>query len=245
MKYSFPICRNPVPAITTAEMVEVDRLMMEEYGIRLSQMMELAGRNLADLTEILIDDKTVPICVCAGTGNNGGGGMTAARHLANRGYLVSAYLIGDSARLKPVPAERWQTLRRMKNVTCLPSLPEEDVLSRSFLLDAVIGYGLQGPVRGSVAKYLPRVKSGRPAFILALDAPTGLDTTAGAITGNVISAQATLTLALPKKGLLTPPARVKTGQLFLADIGVPDDILTAIGHSCPSLFAPGPILRLP
>ncbi|MGQ9850748.1 MAG: NAD(P)H-hydrate epimerase, partial [Aggregatilineaceae bacterium] len=81
-----------IPAITTAQMAEVDRLMIEEYGILLIQMMENAGRNLAEqarrmLGGDLTDRRIVVLC---GAGNNGGGGMVAARHLHNRGARVQA-----------------------------------------------------------------------------------------------------------------------------------------------------------
>ncbi|MEZ4557896.1 MAG: NAD(P)H-hydrate epimerase [Caldilineaceae bacterium] len=81
---------TPIPALTTAQMQEVDRLMVEEYHIELLQMMENAGRNLAVLATRLLDDDIAdrPIVVLAGRGNNGGGGLVAARHLLNWGAWV-------------------------------------------------------------------------------------------------------------------------------------------------------------
>ena len=90
----------PLPAITTAQMTEVDRLMIEEYGILLIQMMENAGRNLAEQARRMMGGDLTGrhILVLCGAGNNGGGGMVAARHLVNRGAHVQVKLVGDWVR---------------------------------------------------------------------------------------------------------------------------------------------------
>ena len=83
---------DPVPAVSTAQMREVDRSMPEDFGIDLARMMENAGRNLADLGQALVTPRTA--IVLAGPGGNGGGGLAAARHLHNRGVTVSVMLAG-------------------------------------------------------------------------------------------------------------------------------------------------------
>jgi NAD(P)H-hydrate epimerase len=95
--------------LNTEQMREVDRLMIEDYHISLLQMMENAGRNLADLAQFLLDGMVFgkTILVLCGQGNNGGGGMVAARHLHNRGARVKVYLAGKAAGLKPEPARQW------------------------------------------------------------------------------------------------------------------------------------------
>src|SRR5574341_62442 len=105
-----------LPVLTTEQMIEVDRLMVEEWGIILFQMMENAGRNFAELARRqfggAIQGKR--IAVLCGIGNNGGGGMTAARHLHNWGGHVDAILVGDEDRLKDVPAQQWQILQKLR-----------------------------------------------------------------------------------------------------------------------------------
>jgi NAD(P)H-hydrate epimerase len=95
-----------IPVLTTEQMIEVDRLMIEEYGILLIQMMENAGRNLAEQARRMVGGELTGrrIVVLCGRGNNGGGGMVAARHLNNRGAMVEVVLAGDPAGLKEVPA---------------------------------------------------------------------------------------------------------------------------------------------
>jgi len=207
-----------LPAITTAQMAEVDRLMIEEYGILLIQMMENAGRNLAEQARRMVGGNLTSrhILVLCGAGNSGGGGMVAARHLHNRGAHVQAKLVGDSTHLGDVPAHQWRILNAMGiTSSVIPTLESIDLI-----IDAMIGYGLTGDPRGQVAEWIERVNAAQ-CPVLALDTPSGLDTTTG-VPGNLcIRATATLTLALPKVGLLTAEADSVVGELYLADISVP------------------------
>lgn len=231
----------PLPAITTAQMAEVDRLMIEEYGILLIQMMENAGRNLAEQARRMVGGDLTGrhILVLCGAGNNGGGGMVAARHLSNRGAYVQAKLVGDSAQLKDIPAHQWRILKTLGITDDVnPTLDAADLI-----IDAMIGYGLTGNPRGQVAEWIARVNTAL-CPVLALDTPSGLDTTTG-IPGNpCIKAKATLTLALPKVGLLTPEAIPFVGELYLADISVPPSLYRRLDIRVPPLFAADTLLRI-
>lgn len=111
------------------------------------------------------------------------------------------------------------------------------------ILDALIGYGLSGNPRGRTAEWIGWMnRSGSP--VLALDTPSGLDTTSGLPGDPCVRAAATLTLALPKTGLLAPSARPFVGDLFLADISVPPELYRRIGLVVPPLFLTDPILRI-
>ena len=230
-----------IPALTTAQMAEVDRLMIEEYGIVLIQMMENAGRNLAKLARRMLDGKLAgrKIAVLCGAGNNGGGGMVAARHLHNRGADIQVKLIADPDKLKNIPAHQWRILQTM-GIAVEYTL---ELARADLILDAIIGYGLTGNPRGEAAEWIKRAHgSGRP--ILALDAPSGLNTTTGAPGQPCIRATATLTLALPKTGLIAPQAQPLVGELYLADIGVPPELYRRIGLEVGTLFAEDTIIRI-
>lgn len=232
-----------LPVLTTDQMIEVDRLMIEEWGIHLIQMMENAGRHLAELARRRLGGtaKGHRVIVLCGSGNNGGGGMTAARHLHNWGAHVQALLTGDESRLKEIPAHQWQILNKLGVVRSSLEFRGTDLI-----LDAMLGYGAKGNPRTATAEWIQRAnKSGFP--IVSLDAPSGLDTTTGIPGSPCIHASATLTLALPKTGLLAPTARQFVGDLYLADIGVPPEL-----YAAPSLrlhvispFAEDPIIELP
>lgn len=231
-----------IPTLSTEQMREVDRLMTEVYQIDLLQMMENAGRNLALLAKRLLDDEIAdrPIVVLAGRGNNGGGGLTAARHLLNWGAWVQIVLTHPVEEYQGAPAQQLATLQAMGAPLAWAEegweLPPADLI-----IDALIGYGLRAAPQGKVRDLIQLANSNR-APILSLDAPSGLDTTSGQLFTPHIQATATMTLALPKTGLLTGAA--VCGDLYLADIGVPPQLYAELGLDVPPLFAQDTILPL-
>ncbi len=230
-----------IPAITTQQMMEVDRLMSEQYGIQLVQMMENAGRQLAELGRQMLGGSVSAkrIGVLCGAGNNGGGGMAAARHLHNWGAEILLKLFSPADKLKDVPASQYAILNRMG----IADRGAFDLNAVDLILDAMIGYGLQGDPRGEMAEWIRRAnRSTRP--VLALDVPSGLDSTSG-IPGNpCIQAAATLTLALPKTGLLAPGAGQFVGELHLADISVPPELYTRLGIQVPGVFQHDALIKI-
>ena len=231
-----------IPSLTTAQMIEVDRLMIEVYGISLEQMMENAGRNLAELARQRLGGqvKDHQITVLCGAGNNGGGGMVAARHLHNWGADVCVVLASDPHTLKDVPAHQWSILKAIQLY-----LVNFDLGSSALILDALLGYGSQGDPRPPIKDWIERANaSGIP--ILSLDSPSGLDTTTGKPGEPCIHAEATMTLALPKTGLLTTQAKPFVGELYLADIGIPPELYASptLGFVIGSIFAENSILQV-
>jgi len=222
-----------VPALTVEQMREVDRLMVEDLGIDLARMMENAGSHLAALAIDLFAPGTVGVLV--GPGGNGGGGLTTARHLANRGTGVRVVLSHAEDRQAPVPAQQLAIVRRM-GVAIDNEPPSADLV-----IDALIGYSLHGPPRGRTAELI-RWANGSGAPVLSLDVPSGLDATTGDITKPCVRATATMTLGLPKSGLETAAEIV--GRLFLADISIPHSLYERIGVAVPPLFGESTIVEL-
>ena len=238
-----------VPSVSTGQMREVDRLMIEEYGIVLLQMMENAGRNLAGLAAGLTGGAAgKSILVLAGSGNNGGGGMTAARHLSNMGGRVRVLLSAAPGKLVGAPAHQASTLRAMSvNLLEAEGTPEEAVqgaiMEADLIIDALIGYSLAGAPRGQAAALIEAANaSGRP--ILSLDVPSGIDSGSGSVFQPSIKAAATLTLALPKTGLTTPEARERVGELYLGDLSVPPGLYRRLGLDVAPLFAEESVIRI-
>lgn len=222
---------NGIPAITTDQMREVDRVMIEDLGIELIQMMENAGRNLALLAVRRYSPGSVT--VLAGPGGNGGGGMAAARHLANRGIRVSVTPVGAIEEMAPIPAQQARILGQMGVEF------SDDPGHADLILDAMLGYSLMGDPRGRAAELIHMVND-RNDPILSLDTPSGLDTTTGRVGDPCIRADATMTLALPKTGLTEAPEVV--GDLYLADISVPPPVYLAFGIELQDPFAEGPVV---
>ncbi len=222
--------------------------MVEQFGIQLLQMMENAGRNLALLAKriLSVEDEVDaledrPIVVLAGRGNNGGGGLAAARHLLNWGAWVQIVLTHPPTELSPgATRDQFSILQNMDAPLAWAEegweLPPADLI-----VDALIGYGLSGDPRGRTADLIQLANSS-VAPILSLDAPSGLDPTGGHLSVPHVSATATMTLALPKRGLLQPEARAACGQLYLADIGVPPALYEHFDLEVPPLFARDTVL---
>jgi NAD(P)H-hydrate epimerase len=204
-----------VPAVTADQMREIDRIAMEETGPNLFQMMENAGRNLAALAlELLgVQWNQKKIVVLAGTGGNGGGGICAARHLANREMDVELCLAKPD-RLGAVPQFQFKIYQNTPGKTIGPKQLKQK--KYDLIIDSLIGYSLKGTPTGETLQLIQWAnQAGTP--ILSLDVPSGVDATTGEVPGKCIRAEWTMTLALPKTGLV--PSKIT--NLFLADIGIP------------------------
>ncbi len=218
-------------------MVLLDRRLIEEYYIDLALMMENAGKALAVQSVRLLDGSLVnkTVLVLAGKGNNGGGGLVAARHMHNWGANVQVILSSPKGELKDAPGKQSRILEAMG----IRTLEDRNLASARqihLVVDALLGYNQKGDPRGRVAD-LVQMANESDAPVLSLDIPTGLDPDKGVPNNPCITATETLTLALPKKGLLRPEAKPYVGKLFLADISVPREIYKDLGVDHGSVFA--------
>lgn len=237
-----------VPYITTEQMLEVDRAMAEDLHIELIQMMENAGRNLAHLARTrFLGGSPVgkTVVILAGTGGNGGGALVCARRLYNWGAHVQIFLTKSPQAFTGVPAHQLDILQRMQ----VPISQEGFVISIKkidLIIDGIIGYSLSGAPRGAAAEMIRWANAQENTPILALDTPSGLDTTTGTIFTPAIKAIATMTLALPKEGLRAVGAEQHVGELYLADIGVPPELyaVPSLRLRVDTLFAREEIVRL-
>jgi NAD(P)H-hydrate epimerase len=219
----FPKPDEPVPHISASQMAEVDRLATETYHIGLIQLMENAGRNLASLARSRFlqgDPRGHQVTILAGSGGNGGGALVCARHLTNLGATVRVFLSRPATALGPVPARQLEILERMGVPHSMGSDLFWGATSPALVIDGLIGYSLEGAPRAEAAEWI-RWANRQRSPILALDIPSGMDASTGRIFDPAIRATATLTLALPKNGLLVPGADVQVGDLYLGDIGIP------------------------
>jgi NAD(P)H-hydrate epimerase len=235
-----------VTSVSIDQMREVDRLMIDEAGISLLQMMENAGRCLATQARGMLggDARDRQVVFLAGRGGNGGGGLAAARRLALWGTAVTVVLAQSPQDMRGVPRQQLEILEWLG----LPIRVGADRISAvigdaDLVIDALIGYSLRGAPAGPVAALIRAANaSGRP--VLALDLPSGLDGDSGVALDPTIRATQTLTLALPKRGLLAAVARPWVGQLYLADISVPAEVFRRIGLTVGPIFAQSDIIPI-
>jgi NAD(P)H-hydrate epimerase len=221
-------------AVTADQMREIDRIMTEDLHISLFQMMEHAGAHLAQLAIQRFGPRTVT--VLAGTGGNGGGGLTAARHLANRGVRVTVVLPRQPA--AGTAAAHQLDIARHIGLTVTAEPGEAD--QPDLVVDALIGYSLTGDPTGPIAELI-RWTASQSAPVLSLDLPSGLDATTGRAGDPCVTATATLTLALPKTGLVGSD---RVGELYVGDIGVPPDAFRQVRAAEPELFRKTTLVRL-
>ncbi|SDR16282.1 NAD(P)H-hydrate epimerase [Halopelagius longus] len=201
----------PLTAVTASEMRDVDRVTVEEVGLQLLSMMENAGRNLAGQ---VLRRNAENVVIYAGNGGNGGGGLVAARHLSNRDIDVSVVLDRDSSDLDGVAATQHEVVDAM-NVAVTRDPAELDAFDAADVaVDALVGYGLSGSLRGEAAELVPAVESAET--VVSLDVPSGLDASTGETPGPAVTPDTVVTLALPKTGL-----KILDATIVLADIAIP------------------------
>lgn len=232
---------DALPFLTTEQMVEVDRAMIEDFGIALIQMMENAGRSLARVARACFSAQVSKrIAVLAGVGGNGGGALVCARRLHGFGAEVEVVTTAPDDRFTKVPRHQLDIVRRMGIPVGLGEPPSAEF---DLVVDGVIGYSLRGDPKGAAADLI-RWANTRSAPVLALDVPSGVDSTTGAARDPSVAAAATVTLALPKEGLRDSVVRSRVGDLYLADIGVPPSLYARMGLRVGPIFVDDDVVRL-
>lgn len=219
--------------LTGGEMRNLDRRTIQERSVPVEALMENAGRCVAEEAERTwgpLSEKG--IAVAAGKGNNGGDGLVAARHLWGTAARVEVFLSTPADALQ---GEAGMNLRRFQKlggpVHEISDIPVEELtetLSRfHVIVDALLGTGISSPVTGGTARLIEAVnRSGRP--VLSVDLPSGIHADTGKVMGTAVRATVTVTLGLPKRGLLVFPGAEKAGRLCVADIGFPPDLIGEI-----------------
>jgi len=210
-----------LPSLTSAQARAVDALCAERFGLPVAWLMEAAGWQLARHCR----GRTAVLC---GAGNNGGDGLAAARHLHRWGRLHAVACV-DRSRLKDAAAGEAEALERT-GVTIEDS-PRLD--GAQLVLDALLGTGLSRAPEGRYADWIRRANDSGMR-VIAADLPSGLEADSGHAYDPCISAHITVTLGLPKAGLLRGDGPERAGELWVADIGIPNQAYAAIGVQVPA-----------
>ncbi len=235
-----------VPNVINRQMRVVDDALQTTFGIDPRQTLELVGTRLAELTRIMVGGSTTGkrIALLIGPGNTGVGGLMAARHLLNAGAQVHVWVCVAPDRLSPLALATLATLGALGLAPRIGVVPEREALgTMELLIDALLGYGIEGAPYGMVAQAIP-VANASGTTILALDLPSGLEANDEGPFDPCIQARATLALALPKRGVVLEAAREVVGDLWLADIGVPRRLFKRVGTRVGPLFARSSLVRL-
>lgn len=216
-------------AVSAETMRELDR-MAAMSGISALSLMENAGGILSEKAAgLLRNSKKMKVAIFCGKGNNGGDGFVAARKLSERGLDVRVYLLarrnsakGDAAVNLKSFIESGGTVQEINSDSDIEQLKNR--LDYSLIIDALLGTGFSGSVSGPLKKLIELLNStGVP--ILAVDVPSGLDSTTGETDPVAIKAKWTISFALPKKGFYEKNGPKQTGKLEVINIGFPEELL--------------------
>lgn len=226
------------------EVRRIDRCAIETVGVNGLVLMENAGRQTADaVCELLGGAEGKSVAIVAGAGNNAGDGFVVARHLGLRGARVATFLVVPREKVSGDAAENLAILERLDHEV-VPLADRDELANLSdrltafdLIVDAVGGTGIRGELRGGLAQAVQQINtasgaagetSGDPKDVVAVDIPTGLDCDTGEPAGDAVRATLTVTYAARKKGFDAPGAAACTGEVRLADIGIPAEQVAEI-----------------
>ncbi len=218
----------------SAQMREADRRTIEDVGIPSLVLMENAGRQAVAAMEAIYSDLSDrQVAVLCGRGNNGGDGFVVARTLIQRNVDVSVFLMGRVSEVRGDARVNLEILGRLGHTVVEVAdsqaweLHFSEVSDCNLIVDAIFGTGLNAPVSGFIESVITDVNtSGIP--VVAIDLPSGLSADSPEPIGPSIEASVTITLAAPKLPLVLPPGETRAGDIVIADIGIPDEVIEAV-----------------
>src|SRR5688572_9404192 len=215
-------------------MREADRYTIEDIGIPSLVLMENAGRQVVAAIEAAFEARLDGrVAVLCGRGNNGGDGFVVARTLLQRGIDTAVFVIGTLADVRGDARTNLDILGRL-GITVVEIADEQswelhfsEISECTLLVDAIFGTGLKSPLSGMLETVVADVNaSGIP--IVAIDLPSGMSADTPHLIGDCIDASMTVTLAAPKLPLVLPPAEARAGDVVIADIGIPADVIDGL-----------------
>ncbi|MGC8625470.1 MAG: NAD(P)H-hydrate epimerase [Phycisphaerae bacterium] len=235
--------RHPMLWFSRSGLMEVDRRAVEQFGIPMVALMENAGRQVADITRSYTLEGSA-VLILVGAGNNGGDGLVAARHLANRGHAVRIVLTTEESKFKGAAQRQLQIVRSMNlPVQVLPQHTQalsqwlEQSHTGDAIIDSMFGTGLNRPLDGLVRELILNLNAAGQR-VVSVDLPSGLDCDTGKPLGAAVQAAHTVSFCGMKIGFESPEAIRYLGQISIGDIGAPLALLQACaerGGTAPSL----------
>ena len=230
--------------LTAAQMREADRYTIEEIGIPSLVLMENAGRQVVAAIEAAFEGQLDGrVAVLCGRGNNGGDGFVVARTLLQRGIETSVFVIGGVADVRGDARTNLDILGRL-GVTVVEIADEQswelhfsEISHCSLIVDAIFGTGLKTAVTGMMETIIADVNSS-DIPVVSIDLPSGLSADTPHLVGACMDASLTVTLAAPKLPLVLPPGEAHAGDVVIADIGIPYDVIEGLEGQRIDLLTP-------
>ena len=197
----------------------------EYYGISLLQLMETAGRNVAEEIASRFNPKRTKVAIFCGSGGNGGDGFVAARYLTCLGFKVEIILATRASNIAHESAKsNWIALQPLRNIIKIREVKDSSLIpdvKADVVVDALLGIGLTGKLRPPIMQIVEKINS-IDAFCVAVDVPTGINSDTGEVLGNAVKANLTVTFYKAKPGLTT--TKDYTGEVVVKNIGLPQEL---------------------
>jgi len=213
--------RMVTETITTPEMRALET-NAEYYGISLLQLMETAGRNVADEIAARFNPKKTKVAIFCGSGGNGGDGFVAARYLTCLGFKVEVILAAKASNITSESAQKnWIALQPLRNIISIKEVKDSMLIpdvKADVAVDALLGIGLTGKLRSPIKQLVEKIND-MNAFCVAVDVPTGINSDTGEVLGNAVKANLTVTFYKAKPGLAK--AEEYAGEIVVKNIGLP------------------------
>jgi NAD(P)H-hydrate epimerase len=241
--------------LTAAAMRELDRRTIEELGLPGLVLMENAGRGAAEaICARFAALCPGPVLILCGRGNNGGDGLVIARHLRDAGWQVQVLLLaertvlsGDAAAMLAIYERSGGVVVTTADAAALAAALQQAAPCR-LCVDALLGTGIARAPAGVVASAIDWL-NGQAAPVVAIDLPSGVDASSGALPGAAVQAALTVTFAFPKVGLVSYPGAGLAGEVVTVPIGIPrvladaapDDCRLVDGAEARALLPPRPV----
>jgi len=215
--------------VTSKQIREIDRVAIKDYGIPSISLMTKASEHIAKaaLEHIPAGGSAVAFC---GTGNNGGDGIGAAAFLLQKGIPVRVFIIGDINNLTPDTAEmqkRFKAFGGSIEPFAMSFDLDNQINNCNVIIDAIFGIGLNSVLQGDALSAVSVINSSR-ATVISADIPSGVHADTGAILGDAVKADLTVTFSLAKPGHFVEPGCIYCGELRVCDIGVPQEALNRV-----------------
>jgi hydroxyethylthiazole kinase-like uncharacterized protein yjeF len=232
MTLTAPLSSSALPTLNSRQVRELDRLAAERFGVSVDRLMEAAGLAVARFCDR-------PAVVVCGIGNNGGDGLVCARKLHQAGNLASVCCV-DRTRLRGPAAAAAEALE----VAGVEVESDLRLNGASLVVDAIFGVGISRPPQGLFAEWIEAINASGKR-VVAIDVPSGLDADTGVAYAPCVRADVTVTLGLPKQGLLLADGPSVAGEIWVVDIGIAEKAYESLGIKVPAgLFAQGSAVRL-
>lgn len=201
--------------VSAEEMRRCDTNTIEKFHVPAVVLMERAALGTVEVILEKCNKNSKKVLIAAGTGNNGADGIAVGRLLMQEGFQVTFFLAGERKRFSELMELQVSIIEAYHGKICT-SFPEDEY---DIIVDALFGIGLTRALEGSFKEAVQKINKST-AWKISVDMPSGIHTDTGAVMGEAVKADATVTFAYRKLGMLLYPGCSYAGKVYVKQIGI-------------------------